>query len=213
MTTFANVPFLIIATTSLLLLAWLWFIIAKPQCWSHFVDRENSFWLKRGIYTPKFAERCSRFSNGVWLKTIIAIEAIFGVAALMYIFLICPQRDSPKNLRSDSALGTRLVGTWTMNETNQPRGLALFSNDGQFFSAWTNPLVKPIKAWSYDGRWKITNGTCFLTVLKEGTWNASASKMDFQSVCRMENWKIISLEQTQLVWKLHDQTAYLTRKE
>jgi hypothetical protein len=68
---------------------WLWFMIARPKQWSSFVDKENDFWLKRGIVSASFSERSRRFEKGLGQKILVGSTAILSTVGLLVIhFLI-----------------------------------------------------------------------------------------------------------------------------
>ena len=55
------------------------FIIIFPSKWASFVDKENSFWVKKGIFKESTAKRMSKFEKGKVLKIII----ILGIMAAL----------------------------------------------------------------------------------------------------------------------------------
>ena len=105
--------------------------------------------------------------------------------------------------RSDSLIRQKIIGTWTRDGV----GVARFLADGSYSSAWTNRRSEPPKAWSYAGTWQVTNGNCLMTTTNTGAWNATNS----QAIGSTELWKIVRLKDTELVWKLDNQTVTLMR--
>jgi hypothetical protein len=69
-------------------ICWLWFMIAKPERWSRFVDRENDFWVKRGIVSASLSERFKKFEKGLGQKILVGTGALLGMAALVGAFII-----------------------------------------------------------------------------------------------------------------------------
>jgi hypothetical protein len=72
----------ILAVLTALLICWFWFILAKPNLWSRLVDKENDFWVKRGIISASFSDKFRRFEKGLGLKILIAAGALLGIAGL-----------------------------------------------------------------------------------------------------------------------------------
>ena len=61
------------------------FIVIYPSKWASIVDKENSFWVKKGIFKESTAKRMAAFEKGKFLKIII----IFGIVMdLLNIWLI-----------------------------------------------------------------------------------------------------------------------------
>lgn len=67
----------------------LWYLIARPVEWSRLVDKENDFWVNRGIVSASFSDRFRRFEKGIGLKVLVGIGAILGTVGFLVIrFLI-----------------------------------------------------------------------------------------------------------------------------
>ena len=64
---------------------WLWFMMAKPEPWSRFVNRENDFWVSRGIISASLSERIRRFEKGRGQKILVGSGAAFGTVLLLFI--------------------------------------------------------------------------------------------------------------------------------
>ena len=80
---------IILITLTIFCWLWLWYMIAKPEQWSRFVDKENDFWLKRGIVSASFSARSRRFEKGLGQKILVGIGAVLGTVGLLVIrFLI-----------------------------------------------------------------------------------------------------------------------------
>ena len=73
---------IIILILSLIFLA---FIIIFPSIWASIVDKENNFWVKKGIFKESTAKRMAKYEKGNILKVIV----VFGIAAASFnIWLI-----------------------------------------------------------------------------------------------------------------------------
>jgi hypothetical protein len=71
-----------LATITGLYWAWLWFIMAQPQKWAAIVDRENDFWVKRGLQSAQTAEKFKRWEKGRVLKVLLSVAAVLGTLVL-----------------------------------------------------------------------------------------------------------------------------------
>jgi hypothetical protein len=140
--------------------------------------------------------RLSAFSN--FNKRVSYPACLIAVIVCIYLNFNLWQRPTDANLRA------KLIGNWT----RKGLGIATFTPDGSFSSAWTNLNTKPAKAWMYGGRWEVRNGACLITTTKTDAWNATNS----QSIGGTEHWKIIRLSDTNLVWELNGQRVFLTRR-
>ncbi len=77
---------IVLATASWLLL---WFMIARPKLWARLVDKENDFWVNKGIISATFSERCRSLEKGLCLKILIGSGAVLGTFGFLLIrFLI-----------------------------------------------------------------------------------------------------------------------------
>lgn len=65
---------------SLLLAVWLTFMLICPNRWSAMVDKENNFWVQKGVLKPATAERFANFEKGIWLKILVAIAMLAFLA-------------------------------------------------------------------------------------------------------------------------------------
>jgi hypothetical protein len=64
---------------------WLWFVIRRPGQWAALVDKENAFWVRRGIISEAFAEKCKRLEKGPVQKVMIGGVAVIGAGVLAKI--------------------------------------------------------------------------------------------------------------------------------
>jgi hypothetical protein len=51
-------------------------MIRRPVQWASLVARENAFWVRQGIMSPSFAEKCKRLETGIWLKLLVGLVFI-----------------------------------------------------------------------------------------------------------------------------------------
>jgi hypothetical protein len=63
---------------------WLWFIVKRPEKWALLVEKENDFWVRKGIVSASFAERQKRRETGWPQKMLVGIIAFGGTAALIF---------------------------------------------------------------------------------------------------------------------------------
>lgn len=64
---------------ALLWMAWMIFILVCPNQWSIIVDKENDFWVKKGIVKASTAEKIARFEKGMGFKILL----VFGLALFL----------------------------------------------------------------------------------------------------------------------------------
>jgi hypothetical protein len=76
-----EVGFLVLVAAAFL--GWLCFMILEPERWSHFVDKENAFWVRLRICSPSFAETSKRFEKGLGFQILVGT-----VAALSFLVLL-----------------------------------------------------------------------------------------------------------------------------
>jgi hypothetical protein len=67
---------------------WLWFMVTKPEQWSRLVDRENDFWLKRGLISTSLSEWTRRLEKGLLLRFLVGIGAILSTVELLVAFVL-----------------------------------------------------------------------------------------------------------------------------
>ena len=72
---------------TLLAWLWLWFMIAKPEKWSRFVDRTDAF-VRRGHIPSAFEEGMKRFEKGFGMRVFVGIIGIVGTAAVVLGILV-----------------------------------------------------------------------------------------------------------------------------
>jgi hypothetical protein len=66
---------------------WLWFMVRRPERWNSIVEKENAFWVSRGVVSASLAERIKSFERGRGQKILVGTGAVLGTAALVF-FLI-----------------------------------------------------------------------------------------------------------------------------
>jgi hypothetical protein len=73
----------IVATFSL----WLWYMLARPAQWAKFTEKDNAFWVRRGL-PVKWAEACKRFEQGKGLKILNAVTILMsGILTLLALLV------------------------------------------------------------------------------------------------------------------------------
>ncbi len=70
-------------TSAVILLAafvsgWAWWLrVMRPEKWNAMVDRDNDFWVKKGLISPALAERVKAAEKGLLMKWTLGFCAIF----------------------------------------------------------------------------------------------------------------------------------------
>lgn len=122
---------------------------------------------------------------------------------LLSLLVGCGRHDVPPASSPDAKLRGLLVGTWTI----EGKGEVIFVHDGTFSSRWTNTHARPEASWYYDGTWAVTGGVCVSTITNStslGTTNrVRAGKTD----C----FRVLAIDDRQLVWECDNQTNSLAR--
>ena len=62
----------------------LWFMIARPEQWGRLVDRENDFWVSKGIVSPSLSGWFRQFEKGLGLKILLGISTLLGMGVFIY---------------------------------------------------------------------------------------------------------------------------------
>lgn len=57
---------------------WLAFMVFFPEKWTSFVEKENGFWVKKGLMKAERAEKITRFEGGKGFKIIVGIGVLFS---------------------------------------------------------------------------------------------------------------------------------------
>jgi hypothetical protein len=75
-----------------LILSFIWaalllFMIFFPKRWASIVEKENSFWVKKGIIKAKTAEKIAIFEKGKGLKILVGI-GMLGFFLLVYLYTV-----------------------------------------------------------------------------------------------------------------------------
>lgn len=126
----------------------------------------------------------------------------FAIAALL---AGCGQHDGPATRGPDANLRSRLTGTWTI----EGRGESTLSRDGTFSSRWTNAHVTPVAVWEYDGVWVVTGGVCVSTITNSRSWGTTNRVGEGETGV----FRILALDERELVWESEGQTNSLIRKK
>jgi hypothetical protein len=117
----------------------------------------------------------------------------------------CGQRDRPAMPSPDDKLRSRLIGTWEV----EGKGATTFGRDGTFSSRWTNVHGNPIAIWQYDGIWSVRDGVNFTTITNSQSWGTT----NRSAPGRRDTFKILALDEHELIWESEGQTNSLTRKK
>lgn len=73
---------------SMLCWVWLWFMIKRSAKWERLVDRENGFWISKGVAVA-FFEKLKRFEKGPGQRLLVGSAAILAmIAALLNLLLL-----------------------------------------------------------------------------------------------------------------------------
>jgi len=62
---------------------WLWFVTRRPGKWAAWVDRENDYWVRKGLISDTVAEAMKRIEKGRPLKVVIGAAALLGTGGLI----------------------------------------------------------------------------------------------------------------------------------
>jgi len=106
----------ILLPTTLALLVWLVFVICRREKWIAFVDKDNDFWVRKGIFSETFAEKFRRIEKGIALKLLLGCGVLLGVFGIVVIGIYW---------RKACALQVREEVSAVVNEiSNKPAGIA-----------------------------------------------------------------------------------------
>ena len=79
----------ILASCAVIMGSWLWFMIARPEQWGRLVDRENSFWVRKGLASERLARWFARFEKGRGQKILVGIGAVLsGVGFIVFSIVV-----------------------------------------------------------------------------------------------------------------------------
>ncbi len=80
----------LLAALAALCAFWLWFMIQRPVQWAAFSDRIDDFWVRKGIMSKTFSEKCKRFEQRFGRKLLIGLVAtmLVGSAGSFLFFII-----------------------------------------------------------------------------------------------------------------------------
>jgi hypothetical protein len=77
----------LLGVITLFSLGLLWFMVTRPARWSQFVDRENDFWVGKGLVSAQSAERFRRFEKGPGQKILVALSSLLSAAAIIFLII------------------------------------------------------------------------------------------------------------------------------
>jgi hypothetical protein len=75
----------LIAVVTAIALGLLGFIINQPGKWSDLVDKENDFWLGKGMVSAALAEKFRRFEKGPGQKIFTALVSLAGIVGFIVL--------------------------------------------------------------------------------------------------------------------------------
>jgi hypothetical protein len=75
----------LIAVVTAITLGLLGFIISQPGRWSDLVDKENDFWVGKGMVSAALAEKFRRFEKGPGQKILTALVSLAGVIGFIVL--------------------------------------------------------------------------------------------------------------------------------
>ena len=79
----------VLAALAFLSGAWLWFLVRRPGQWTAFVEKENAFWVRKGILSRAFVEKWKWIDTAVWVKLLVGAAFVINASAFVYgVFLI-----------------------------------------------------------------------------------------------------------------------------
>ena len=62
---------------------WLWFIVARPARWSQLVDKENDFWVGKGLVSASASAWFRRFEKGPGQKLLVGLVGLLGATGFI----------------------------------------------------------------------------------------------------------------------------------
>ncbi len=63
---------------------WLGFIVFCPKRWAALVDKENDYWVGKGLISPSRAEQVKRLEKGMLVK----VMAVFLVVLAAFLLIV-----------------------------------------------------------------------------------------------------------------------------
>ena len=63
---------------------WLWSIVKRPEKWSAWVEKENDFWVRKGLASAAFADRCKHREKGLPMKLLVGTIVLLGGGGLIF---------------------------------------------------------------------------------------------------------------------------------
>ena len=64
---------------------WLWLLVKKPGRWGAMVDKENAFWVARGLISRARAEKLQRLEKSRIQKILVGAAAALGTSLLLLL--------------------------------------------------------------------------------------------------------------------------------
>lgn len=67
--------------------AWLLLVVLFPKKWAKLVDRENTFWVEKGVLGEKTAQKFMSLEKGIALKALLVVGLLMGAAIAFLKYL------------------------------------------------------------------------------------------------------------------------------
>jgi hypothetical protein len=67
---------------------WAAFMLLFPARWMAVVEKENEFWVRKGLVSSSRADWFKRVESGVWFKTVIAVAGLVSCAIAWLLFVL-----------------------------------------------------------------------------------------------------------------------------
>ncbi len=109
---------------------------------------------------------------------------------------------------TDAKIRQKIVGVWIREDTNS-EGTTTIASDGVFLSTSRSVMANSniTKTWIYEGTWQVKGGVFILTITKASGFH------QHEAVGSVDNFKIVSLNDEELVCQVNNQTIVHKRKK
>ncbi len=77
----------LLGVLTLFALVVLWLMVARPATWGRFVDKENDFWVNKGLISASASAWFRRFEKGAGQKLLVALAASLGALGFVTLAL------------------------------------------------------------------------------------------------------------------------------
>jgi hypothetical protein len=76
-------PFLLLLVCTVVFIYGWWMMSRHPERWAKWVEKENSYWVRKGWVSAKTSESIQRWEKGPFLKNFAAFAAIIGLVGTL----------------------------------------------------------------------------------------------------------------------------------